>query len=280
MKPLRNPLAWVLGIVVSCTALVPVSARAFANVAVGEALENVELTTLAGGKEALLSPQAQANVFIFFRPQQENSLKALKAIAECERAFAGKPVHWVAVVSSSWSAQEVRASVALAGARIPVLIDQGDALYGKLGVRLHPVVGVANEKFALIAYEPFQDVNYCDRVKGQVRYALKEISKTDLARTDAPERALFPDEVKGAVSNRFIKMGEMYLGMEQYDKAAAEARKLLQGDPRYAPAHVLLGDALSSQGKCAEAKLAYQEAVKLSPQLVAVVQQKKSPCGP
>ena len=280
MTPLRNPLAWVLGIVVSCTALVPVSARAFANVAVGEALENVELTTLAGGKEALLSPQAQANVFIFFRPQQENSLKALKAIAECERTFAGKPVHWVAVVSSSWSAQEVRASVALAGARIPVLIDQGDALYGKLGVRLHPVVGVANEKFALIAYEPFQDVNYCDRVKGQVRYALKEISKTDLARTDAPERALFPDEVKGAVSNRFIKMGEMYLGMEQYDKAAAEARKLLQGDPRYAPAHVLLGDALSSQGKCAEAKLSYQEAVKLSPQLVAAVQQKKSPCSP
>ena len=56
-------------------------------------------------------------------------------------------------------------------------------------------------------------------------------------------------------------MGEMYLGMEQYDKAATEARKLLQSDPRYAPAHVLLGDALSLQGKCAEAKLAYQEAV-------------------
>src|SRR6266568_9215176 len=194
MTPLRNPLAWVLGIVVSCAIFLPASAHAFANVALGETLENVELSTLAGGKEALLSAQTQANVFIFFRPQQENSIKALKAIAECERTFAGKPVRWVAVVSSSWSAQEVRASVALAGAHIPVLIDQDDALYGKLGVRLHPVVGVANEKFALIAYEPFQDVNYCDRVKGQVRYALKEIGKTELARTDAPERALMPDE--------------------------------------------------------------------------------------
>src|SRR6266702_3251979 len=239
MTPHRNLLAWVLGIAVTCTTLIPATALAFANVAVGDSVENVELTTLAGGKEALLSPHAQANVFIFFRPQQENSVKALKAIAECERTFAGKPVRWVAVVSSSWSAQEVRASVALAGAHIPVLIDQDDALYGKLGVRLHPVVGVANEK-----------------------------------------RALMQDEVKGAVSNRFIKMGEAYLGMEQYDKAAAEARKLLQTDSHYAPAHVLLGDALSSQGKCAEAKLAYQEAVKLSPQLVAVVQQKKSPCGP
>ncbi len=280
MTPLRNLLAWVLGIAVSCATFLPGSAHAFANVALGETIENVELPTLAGGREALLSAGTQANVFVFFRPQQENSVKALKAIADCERAFAGKSVRWVAVVSSSWAAQEVRASVSLAGARVPVLVDQGDALYGKLGVRLHPVVGVANEKFQLIAYEPFQDVNYCDRIKGQVRYALHEISQAELARADAPERALFPDEVKGAVSNRFIKMGEMYLGMEQYDKAAAEARKLLQGDPRYAPAHVLLGDALSSQGKCAEAKLAYQEAVKLSPQLVAVVQKKKSPCGP
>jgi tetratricopeptide (TPR) repeat protein len=280
MTPLRNLLAWVLGIAVSCATLLPGSAHAFANVALGETIENVELPTLAGGREALLSAGTQANVFIFFRPQQENSVKALKAIADCERAFAGKSVHWVAVVSSSWAAQEVRASVSLAGTHVPVLVDQGDALYGKLGVRLHPVVGVANEKFQLVAYEPFQDVNYCDRIKGQVRYALHEISQAELARADAPERALMPDEVKGAVSNRFIKMGEMYLGMEQYDKAAAEARKLLQGDPRYAPAHVLLGDALSSQGKCAEAKLAYQEAMKLSPQLVAVVQKKKSPCGP
>ena len=280
MTPLRNLLAWVLGIAVSCATFLPGSAHAFANVAVGETIENVELPTLAGGREALLSAGTQANVFIFFRPQQENSVKALKAIADCERAFAGKSVRWVAVVSSSWAAQEVRSSVSVAGARIPVLVDQGDALYGKLGVRLHPVVGVANDKFQLLAYEPFQDVNYCDRLKGQVRYALHEIGKAELAQADAPERALFPDEVKGAVSNRFIKMGEMYLGMEQYDKAAAEARKLLAGDPRYAPAHVLLGDALSSQGKCAEAKLAHQEAVKLSPPLVAVVQKKKSPCGP
>lgn len=277
MPALRSSL-WALGMFLSC-ALVPRDALAFSNVAVGDTLENVEMPTLAGGREALLSAQAQANVFIFFRPQQENSLSALKALSECERQLAGKPVHWVAVVSSSWSAQEVRASVAAAGARMPVLIDQGDALYGRLGVRLHPAVGVANAKFQLLAYEPFQQVNYCDRVRGQVRYALGEITKTDLARADAPERALMPNEMQGAVANRHVKMGEMYLGMDQYEKAAAEARLVLEKDARFAPAHVLLGDALSAQGKCDEAKLAYQAAVKLSPQLLAAVQQKKSPCA-
>lgn len=261
-------------------ALAPLAARAFSNVAVGDTLENVELPTLAGGTEPLLSPRAQANVFIFFRPQQENSLAALKALSDCERQLADKPVHWVAVVSSTWSAAEVKASVTAAGARMPVLIDQGDALYGKLGVRLHPAVGVANGKFQLLAYEPFQQINYCDKVRGQVRYALGEISRAELARAAAPERALMPNEMQGAVANRHVKMGEMYLGMQQFDKAAAEARSLLDQDPRFAPAHVLLGDALSAQGKCQEAKLAYQAAVKLSPQLLASVQQKKSPCDP
>ncbi|HEX8909047.1 MAG TPA: hypothetical protein VF805_07575 [Anaeromyxobacteraceae bacterium] len=262
-----------------CSALWPAAALAFSNVAVGDTLENVELPTLAGGREALLSAQAQANVFIFFRPQQENSLAALKAITDCEREFAGKPVHWVAVVSSTWAAQEVRDSVAAAGARMPVLIDQGDALYGRLGVRLHPAVGVADGHFQLLAYEPFQQINYCARIRGQVRYALREIGQAELARTEQPERALFPNEMKGAVSNRHVKMGEMYLGMEQFEKAAAEARLVIETDPRIASAHVLLGDALSSQGKCAEAKAAYQTAVKLSPQLLAAVQQKRSPCS-
>ncbi|GEJ56766.1 hypothetical protein [Anaeromyxobacter diazotrophicus] len=277
MPGLRS-LPWVLAALVSC-ALLPADALAFTNVAVGDTLENVELPTLAGGREALLSPQAQANVFIFFRPQQENSQLALKAISDCERQLAGKPVHWVAVVSSSWSAQEVKASVAAAGARIPVLIDQGDVLYGRLGVRLHPAIGVANGKLQLVAYEPFQAINYCDRIRGTVRYALGEISKAELAQADAPAKALMPNEMKGAVSNRHVRMGEMYLGMQQPDKAAAEARLILEQDPRFAPAHVLLGDALSSQGKCEEAKLAYQAAVKLSPQLLAAVQQKKSPCA-
>ena len=267
-----------LGLSLAC-ALIPLDALAFSNVNVGDTLENVELPTLAGGREALLSPQAQANVFIFFRPQQENSISALKALSECERQLSGKPVHWVAVVSSSFSAQEVKASVAAAGARMPVLIDQGDALYGRLGVRLHPAVGVTNGKLQLLAYEPFQQINYCDRVRGQVRYALGEITQTELARADAPARALMPNEMQGAVAKRHVKMGEAYLGMEQFDKAAAEAKAILEQDPRFAPAHVLLGDALSAQGKCEEAKLAYQAAVKLSPQLLAAVQQKKSPCA-
>lgn len=257
----------------------PPSTPAFSNVAVGDVLANPELPMLEGGRQALLSRQAQANVFVFFRPRQEHSLEALKAIAACEREFSGKPVHWVAVVSSSWSPEEVRTVVGEAGIQMPVLVDEGDALYGTLGVRLHPVVGVANERFELVAYEPFRKINYCDRIRGKIRYALREISLADVERIDAPERALFPNEMKGAVANRHVRMGEALLRMKDYDRAAAEARHVLESEPLHGPAHVLLGDALAAQGKCAEARKEYQSARELDPKLGSAAKEKLGACA-
>src|SRR5690349_13854053 len=133
-----------------------VAAPAAAAMAVGDVIENADLPTLDGGRHALLSAKAQVNVLVFFRPRHDHSVETLAAIARCEQAFAGKPVHWVAIVSSQWAAEEVRATLREAGAATPVLVDEGDALYGRLGVRLHPVVVVADQKFQLVAYEPFR----------------------------------------------------------------------------------------------------------------------------
>src|SRR6266540_5771607 len=144
----------------------PLAGLAFANVALGEPVENADLPTLDGGRAALLSRKALANVFIFFRPEQDHSLATLKAMADCEREFADKPVHWVAVVSSRFDPQGVREFVREAGIRMPVLVDQGDELYGRLGVRLHPVIGIADGQLKLLAYEPFHKINYCDRIRG------------------------------------------------------------------------------------------------------------------
>lgn len=274
----RYPALWALGCLLG-GALSPQAAHAFSNVAVGDVLANAELPTLEGGKHALLSSQAQANVFVFFRPLQDHSLDALRAVAICEKEFSGKPVHWVAVVSSSWSPEEVRRVVAEAGIRMPVLVDQDDALYGRLGVRLHPVVGVANERFELVAYEPFHKINYCDRIRGKIRFALREIGIAEVEKIDSPERALFPNEVKGAVANRHVRMGEGFLRMKQWDKAAAEARHVIGIEPLHASAHLLLGDALAAQGKCAEANRAYESAGKLDPKLGPAVKEKRGACA-
>jgi tetratricopeptide (TPR) repeat protein len=239
----------------------PGGAEAFTNVAIGDRIDPEDLPTLDGGTEPLLSPKAQANVFIFFRPNQEHSTETLKAMAACEAEFKGKPIHWVAVVSSTWDPKDVRKVVTDTGIRMPVLVDQADRLYGKLGLRLHPVVGVADGKFKLLAYEPFMKVNYCDRIRARIQFALQEITAEDVRKVESPEKATMPGEIEGAALKRRLNLGQMLLRSKQFDKAAAEAAAILAKDPRYVPAMVLLGDARAGQGNCAEAVTSYDAAL-------------------
>ncbi len=278
VTPRRLAAAWAVRALL-CGASGTLASAAAADVKPGDLVENVELPMLEGGKHLLLSSQALANVFVFFRPGQDHSLETLKAMNACELEFAGKRVHWVAVVSSSWPAGEVEATVRESGIRMPVLVDVGDALYGRLGIRLHPAVGVADGKFRLVAYEPFQKVNYCDRIRAEIRYALGEMDRAEVARVENPDRALFPDEMKGAVATRYVRMGEVYFRAKLYDKAAAEARRGVESDPLHAPAQFLLGDALSAQGKCAEAASAYDAAVKIDAKLAAAAKAKRDGCA-
>jgi len=274
----RRALLWALGFLAS-GALWPMAGLAFANAAVGDVLDNAELPTLDGGKHAYLSKKHLANVFIFFRPNQDHSLETLRAMAKCEKEFAAKPVHFVAIVSASWDAEEVRAVVRESGIAMPVLVDQDDQLYGRLGVRLHPAIGVANEKLELLAYEPFHKINYCDRIRGKIRYALHEIDLAEVYKTEHPPKALFPNEIPGAVEHRHVRMGENFLRAKQYDRAVAEATHVLDKNPAYAPAHALLGDALAAQGRCADAARSWEQARKLDPKAGSAAEARVSACS-
>ena len=246
-------------------ALWPLAGFAFANVEVGQPIVNEELPTLDGGREMLLSRKALANVFIFFRPSHDRSMQTLKAMAGCEKEFAQKQVRWVAVVSDSHARDEVRAFVAEAGIHMPVLVDQGDHLYGRLGVRLHPVVGIADDKGMLLDYVPFHQINYCDMIRVRIRHALHEVDLAAVERIDNPPKALFPSAVPGAVAGRRVKLGEMFLESGQWAKAAEQARIALEKEPTLAAAHALMGRALAGQGKCGAALPAFDQALKLDP---------------
>ncbi len=68
----------------AAAALAATPAAADARVMPGATLENVELATLAGGKEKLLG-RADANLILFWRPGSEHSSEALKQMAQCEK---------------------------------------------------------------------------------------------------------------------------------------------------------------------------------------------------
>jgi tetratricopeptide (TPR) repeat protein len=271
----RNRLAaWLLGGLLA-GAVWPTRASAFANVAVGEVVQNVTLETIDGRRHDLLSRKAKANVFVFFRPQQEHSLDTLQAMARCEKELAAKPVHWVAVVSDSWTRDEVKEVVAQSGIAMPVLVDAGDALYGRLGVRLHPVIGIVDAKGKLAAYEPFREINYCDRVRARILWVLGEMTDADVAKVDEPERAV--TRTDAGVAMRHVNFARHLHRIEKDDKALAEIDRSLAVFPT-AAAYVLRGQILAGRGDCAGALAAYDAAVKIDPKEPSALEGTKA-CG-
>lgn len=255
--PLARPLA--LALVVA--ALTP--SRPAAAGELGEVLEPTELKALADGKKlAIASRKAQANVVVFFRTGQEFSADALKAMAECEKEFASKPVNWVGIVSDSEPADAVRQLVAESGVKMPVLVDTGDALYGRLEVRLHPYTIILDKDRRVAVREPFHKISFCDRVKAQIRYVLKEVTAEEVAKLENPDKATF--RIPGGVAKRHLNYGRLLLEQKKWEKALEQAEKAL-GDGPLAPAYTLKGNALVGMGKCPEALAAFAEALKLDP---------------
>jgi tetratricopeptide (TPR) repeat protein len=242
----------------------------------GMQLENVELKTLGSGKAPLLSARAKANVFVFFRTGQERSVDALKQLAACEKEMAGKAVHWAAVVSGSDAGAEAQAIVQQTGIRMPVLIDEGDVLYDRLGVRLHPMIGIADGKLQLVAMEPYRQLETCEIVRMRIKLLLGEVDRTALEKAISPDRSpLGSDPAKRAI--RDVHMARRLLEIGQHTDSVKFAQKALLIAP-VAQAYTVMGEAYVKLGKCAEANAAFAQALALDPKEGAAVQTAKAAC--
>lgn len=228
----------------------------------GKPVADRELGVLEGGKARLLGDVA-ANVLVFFRPNQERSLGALKKLAECRKGFAGKPVRWVGIVPGAAPKEDVTAMVRESGLAMPVLVDEGDALYASLGLTAHPVTVVVGPDRRLAALEPFNSINHCAVVTARVRHVLREISDEELQRSLAPAMAARSGDAQVAL--RYRALAEALLKAGNYDKALENVRRSLDKDPALAPAYVLLADILAARGDCAEAREAYRKALAIDP---------------
>jgi hypothetical protein len=242
--------------------LAPPASAGFLRTGVGEFIENVELPVLSGGKQTLLG-EATVNVFVFFKPGQKHSRITLTQLVECEKEFAGKSVHWVAVASDRFKPAEIKADVKATGLSMPVLIDTGDELYGRLGVALSPNIGITDKQHKLLADLPFAKVNYTTVIRGHIRHLLMEISDAELQSILNPPAAIQGGDAE--VARRRLKYAEKLFQSRQDEEALKNVQKALEKDPKLAAAYALQGQILSAHGRRDEALKAFDEALKLDP---------------
>jgi len=206
----------------------PGAALAFPAAPAGAALPDRSLPALSGGRQALLA-EGKATVFVFFRPGQERSEATLRGLTTLQREFRRQPVRFVAVASPGFGRRAVEKALQAAQASLPVLLDEGDALYGELGVTHYPAVGIASADRRLSGYQPWMSVHHLDSIRARIRYALGEIDEVALT------AALDPDPSGGS-------------GGRAEAKARLDFAKLLL-----------------ASGRCRQARLQMQAAERASP---------------
>lgn len=243
----------------------PVAAGAFRGMRPGEPLRNREMPLLDGGQAPLLG-KARVSVVVFFRTGQDHSLQALRQLAQLERELTGQPVRFAAVVSDGCDRAEVRALVAEAGVRMPILVDRGDELYGEWSVALHPVVGIAGADHRLVSTQHFLKINMLDAVRARIQHALGTIGDAQLQAALHPPRP--PARPPSAAHNRVL-LGKALLQRGRTAQALESARKAVASDPGSAEAHAFLAQALAAAGRCDEVAAATARARALDPSLPA-----------
>jgi tetratricopeptide (TPR) repeat protein len=234
------------------------AASGFANAELGSVIENVTLPTIDGGQEPLLA-DATVNVFIFFKPGQEHSESTIQRIGELQQETVGKSVHWVAIVSDRIPPAEVRK----AGLAMPVLVDQGDELYGRLSVVLEPAAGITDREHRLVAYQPYTKVNYLAVLRARIRHLLKEITDAELAEVLSPQPAHNSNDTR--VAHRRAKLAEKLFAAKLYPKALESIVISVEKDPAVAATHALHGQILAALGQPAQALAAFNRALELDP---------------
>lgn len=242
---------------------------AFANIDIGEQLPNPSLPDLEGVERPLIAAD-EVSVFVFFHPEQDRSLEVLRQLAEVKIRVKDKGVYWIGVVSDRFGAEAAASALQETGLDLPSIVDAADGLYGAVGVRLYPAIGVADRRGRLHAYLPYTKVNFMALVEAQIRHALGEINEDELAAASQPPEVTTGGD--GAAAARNLRFASMLLDSGKTEKALEKARAAVELDPTSAEAHAMVGTILVELGDCEGARESLGRAVELDDSLAAASQ--------
>jgi tetratricopeptide (TPR) repeat protein len=232
-------------------------------VEVGQPVPEAQLQDLTSQAPSPLLLEGKACLFLLFRPGQKHTLEGLTAVASLQPEFEPRGVRFVAVTTDRYPASAATEALAAAGARMPILVDNGEEFFASLGVRVTPTVGLVDARHRLAAWEPYRRIQFRDILAARLKFMLGDIGEKELEKAIAPDDASEGDDA--IVARRYLNLGRLLLKSGDLEKARHSARRALEKNPKLAAAHALLGQIALADKDCDEAQKAFGAALALDP---------------
>ncbi len=246
--------------------IAPCLAMALRNMAIGDPLPDFRIHTLSSKEVTPQSLKGKILILAFWRLGQDFSDRILTDLERIFQDYKNQGVMVLAINADQAPSSEIERIRSTRNLSYPFAGDAELKTYGQFGVIVLPTTLILGPKGRLAHYETIHSSDYYDRIRGQVRLLLGEITPAELAKELNPEQIKIAPEVRRK-AGLHLSMAKMLMTEKSLkQKARGELEKALRIDPSLLEAHILLAK-LYREGQMVNQAIAELEtALKLDPE--------------
>lgn len=229
---------------------------------VGADAPGFALTSLEGSRISLDDFKDRTLIFIYWRPDQDRSLKALEDGQNIFSRFHDKGVQVIGITADNEQRDRVHRLLTAHGITYPVLIDADRQLYSAYGIRVYPTTVVVNRAGRIAYALPSHPITYLKTLDAHVRHIIGEIDEQELHDMVSPHSVHLEESV--LIGRREYNLALKFMEVGLFDMAIKAAGKSIEANPGVAESHTLLGFLYLERNEADKAHHEFSEALKLN----------------
>jgi len=238
----------------------------FRNLKEGEPAPDFKLKDLDGKTYSLSKAKGKVTVILYWRPGQERSLNALKALKGIAEELSDQPLQVLAITKETDKLSEIKSLKKSLEIPCPILLDRDAEVYAKFGVFVFPATALIDKKGIYhFHHGGFRD-NYYEEISGLVRILLGLITKEGLKAENGKNFSSLTEDQKRAINR--IKLGKTLRKRGMNEKALQNLKEAVELDESNPEGHILLGLLLLDQQDTDQALQHLKKGIELDPRSI------------
>ena len=290
--------AVAVGLVMGLFFVTPGSGAAFRNLEKGQAVPDFTVKDMEDMDRTLASEKGKIVILSFVKVDQDRSIKTLNTLEEVSAIFKNEGVTVWGITNQTEDRGAIQGLIDKLDLNYPILLDEGQKLYGEFGLFIFPSTMVVDQKGNYIHEYTSYSSGFQDTIVNDIKVLLgiiteedssKAAEKTEIVQQSPEEKdaernlqmakvllkrgfgtKALPKlekalELNPTLIEARLLSGEVYLKDEQYDKAREQFEKVFETDPNSNEARVGIASVYIAEDKLDEAEAELQKAITLNP---------------